>query len=89
MATPLGELVDETGLRRSAIAHRLGITPSALSNKLLGKRLFTLGEAQGLVRILTRHLGRRVRVEDVEWETLETAEPSSVDDAVAIGDRER
>jgi len=84
MQTPLVDMVNETGLRYLAIAGRLGMVPSTFSAKLSGRRTFTLGEARELVRILSRHLGRRIRVEDVQWPTIDTSAPA-VETAVHEG----
>lgn len=63
-AANLKQLIGEAGITSAAVAERLGLSESALSMKLSGKRPIRLEEARALTEILNeppalRSLGRR------------------------------
>jgi transcriptional regulator with XRE-family HTH domain len=63
MKSTLRDLVEESGLTLAEIGEALGISESAVCNKLAGRRRWALHEVDRLLALLSRKLGRRISYE--------------------------
>lgn len=50
--TLLTEKIEQSGMKRKAIAEKMHLTPAGLANKLKGKRDFNSSEIKGIARVI-------------------------------------
>ena len=50
--TLLAEKIEQSGMKRKAIAERMNLTPMGLANKLKGKRDFSATEIKGIAHAI-------------------------------------
>lgn len=58
----LNQAIDDSGMKRSAVAERLAVTPQTLNNKLNGTTELTISEVQKLCEILGFTKRRRQQI---------------------------
>ena len=54
--------IDDSGMKRNAVAGKLGITPQTFNNKLNGVTEFTISEVQELCEILRFSKSQRQQI---------------------------
>ncbi len=78
MKEPLEQHLDEADSSQTELASVLGLTPSAVSNKIAGRRPWLQDEIDATLAFLSERLGRQIRYEDAFVPAaVATAEPEA------------
>lgn len=70
----LDDLIAAAGLTQAEIAAGMGLDPSTVSNKVAGRRRWSVADLQALRGLLSERLGRLVSLDEMAADTTTTTE---------------